>query len=144
MGGIKLHISGRVHVEIFPSIYDPLCVLLYFDWTISFSVCAPPRGLLPQIHKIAEDKSSLQLKFEVCENHIDDKYMTSRTRPKGHASGQIRMYFVEPNCIVCASPIKRPACHHNLTLVNWASVTPLPIAAVDETPPVTVFKRLST
>jgi hypothetical protein len=27
--------------------------------------------------------------------------------------------------------------------VNWASVTPAPMADVDETPPVTVFMRLS-
>lgn len=36
------------------------------------------------------------------------------------------------------------ACYHSFVFVNWASVTPLPIAAVDETPPVTVFNRLST
>ena len=27
--------------------------------------------------------------------------------------------------------------------LNWSSVTPLPMAAVDDTPPVTVFMRLS-
>lgn len=31
---------------------------------------------------------------------------------------------------------------YNLDL-NWSSVTPLPIAAVDDTPPVTVFIKLS-
>lgn len=27
--------------------------------------------------------------------------------------------------------------------LNWSSVTPLPMAAVEDTPPVTVFMRLS-
>ncbi len=43
-----------------------------------------------------------------------------------------------------AAPLVTALGCHSLLFVNWVSVTPLPIAAVDETPPVTVFIRLST
>jgi hypothetical protein len=44
----------------------------------------------------------------------------------------------------CNNPNTRPILLYILLFVaNWDSVTPLPIADVDETPPVTVLMRLS-
>jgi len=49
-----------------------------------------------------------------------------------------------PNSVATAVSANADTACHSLVFVNCASVTPFPIAAVDEIPPVTVFIKLST